>query len=141
MKNAFSLRRIILVVLLAVLIGWLMHGLFQPKIPTIDTSEGFALLKAGAVEQAKIVDGDQRVQLVLTKDLPKDSPAEWKDLSPVVQFFYVEPQGSNVVDAVTAADPAKGYNSTVPQASVWSSLLLTLLPILLLVGLFWFLMS
>ena len=141
MKNAFSLRRIILVVLLAALIGWLMHGLFQPRIPTIDTSEGFALLQGGAVEQAKIIDGDQRVQLVLTKDLPKDSPAEWKDLSPVVQFFYVEPQGTDVVAAVTAADPPKGYNSTVPQASVWSSLLLTLLPILLLVGLFWFLMS
>ena len=141
MKNAFSLRRIILIVLLAVAVGWLVHGLFQPKVDTIDTSEGFALLKAGAVEQAKIVDGDQRVQLVLSKELPKGSPAEWSDLKPIVQFFYVQPQGTDVVDAVTAANPPKGFNSEVPKASVLGSLLLTLLPILLLVGLFWFLMS
>jgi len=141
MKNAFSLRRIILVVLLAVLVGYLVHGLVQPKVRSIDTSEGFALLEAGVVEQAKIVDGDQRVQLVLSKDLPKDSPEEWAELGPVVQFFYVQPQGESVVEAVTAAAPDKGYNSEVPKTSIWASLLLTLLPILLLVGLFVFLMS
>ena len=141
MKNAFSLRRIILIVLLAVLVGWLVHGLFQPRITSVDTSEGFAMLKAGAVEQVKIVDGDQRVQLVLKEKLPEGSPDDWKDLGPVVQFFYVQPQGTDVVNAVTAADPEKGYNSEVPKTSVWASLLLTFLPILLLVGLFWFLMS
>ncbi|MCR6711826.1 MAG: ATP-dependent zinc metalloprotease FtsH [Demequina sp.] len=141
MKNAFSLRRIVLVVLLAVLIGWLVHGLFQPRITSIDTSEGFAMLKAGAVEQVKIVDGDQRVQLVLKETLPEGSPSDWEDLGPVVQFFYVEPQGTDVVNAVTAANPEKGFNSEVPKTSVWASLLLTFLPILLLVGLFWFLMS
>src|SRR6187431_1276988 len=132
MKNAFSLRRIILVVLLAVLIGWLMHGLFTPKVDQVDTSEGFAMLEAGAAEQVKIIDGDQRVQLVLKKTLPKDSPSEWADLSPVVEFFYVEPQGPDVVAAVSAADPPKGYNSEVPKGSLWQSLLLTFLPILLL---------
>jgi cell division protease FtsH len=141
MKNAFSLRRIVLVVLLAVLIGWLVHGLFQPRITSIDTSEGFAMLKAGAVEQVKIVDGDQRVQLVLKETLPEGSPSDWEDLGPVVQFFYVEPQGTDVVNAVTEANPEKGFNSEVPKTSVWASLLLTFLPILLLVGLFWFLMS
>jgi len=141
MKNAFSLRRIVLVVLLAVLIGWLLQGLFKPKVESIGTSDGFAMLKAGAVEQVKMVDGDQRVQLVLKKDLPEGSPEEWAELGPVVQFFYVQPQGTDVVNAVTAADPPKGYNSEVPKTSVWASLLLTLLPILLLVGLFWFLMS
>jgi cell division protease FtsH len=141
MKNAFSLRRIVLVVLLAVLIGWLLHGLFQPAIQTIDTSEGMAMLQGGAVEQAKIVDGDQRVQLVLKEELPEGSPSEWSDLGAVVQFFYVAPQGEAVVDAVVAADPPKGYNSEVPKTSIWASLLLTFLPILLLVGLFWFLMS
>ena len=141
MRNALSLRRIILVVLLAVLVGWLLHGLFQPRVASIDTSEGLAMLQAKAVEQAKIIDGDQRVQLVLKETLPEGTPAEWSDLGTVVQFFYVAPQGEQIVDAVVAADPPKGYNSEVPQTSVWASLLFTLLPILLLVGLFWFLMS
>jgi len=141
MKNAFSLRRIVLLVLLAVLVGWMLSGLFKPKVDRVDTSVGLEMLSAGVVEQARIVDGDQRVMLTLTKDLPEGSPKEWADLSPVVQFFYVQPQGTAVVDAVVAADPEKGYNSEVPKTSVWASLLLGLLPILLLVGLFWFLMS
>jgi cell division protease FtsH len=141
MKNAFSLRRIIVFVLLAVVLGWLISGFLRPKVDSIGTSEGFALLEANAVEQVKIVDGDQRVQMVLKEELPEGSPAEWADFGPIVQFFYVQPQGTDVVEAVKEADPPKGYNSEVPQPSVWSSLLFTLLPILLLVGLFWFLMS
>lgn len=141
MKNAFSLRRIIFVVIIAVLIGWLLQGLFRPQVEPIGTSEGFAMLEAGAVEGVKIVDRDQRVQLVLKEDLPEGSPEEWADLGPVVQFFYVTPQGDDVVEAVKAADPPKGYNSEVPKPSAWSTILLTFLPILLLVGLFWFLMS
>ncbi|MGC4174409.1 ATP-dependent zinc metalloprotease FtsH [Demequina sp.] len=141
MKNAFTLRRIILLVLLAVLVGWMLSGLFKPRVDRVDTSVGFAMLKAGAVEQAKMVDGDQRVVLTLKKELPKGSPEEWGELTQVVQFFYVAPQGADVVEAVTAADPPKGYDSEIARGSVWSTLLLTFLPILLLVGLFWFLMS
>ena len=141
MKTAFSLRRIIPLVLLAVVIGWLVSGLFAPKIDHVDTSEGLALLEAQAVDQVKVIDGDQRVQMVLKDPLPKDSPADWADLSPKVEFFYVVPQGPEIVAAVKASDPPQGYNSEVPQGSFWQSLLFTLLPILLLVGLFWFLMS
>jgi len=141
MKNVFSPRRLIPIVLLAVIIGYLVSGLFAPKIDQVDTSEGFALLEAGAVEQVKIVDGDQRVEMTLLEKLPADSPDAWSELSPKVQFFYVEPQGEDIVAAVNAANPEKGYNSEVPTTSIWSSLLFTLLPILLLVGLFWFIMS
>jgi len=141
MKKVLSLRRLIPLILLAVVIGWLVSGLFSPKVDSVDTSEGLALLAGGAVEQVKIVDGDQRVEMTLLKDLPKGSPAEWADLSDKVQFFYVAPQGDTVVTDVAAANPPKGFNSEVPKASFLSSLLFTLLPILLLVGLFWFIMS
>src|SRR6187431_307964 len=141
MKNAFSPRRIIVVLILAALLFWLVSGLFKPKVEPIGTSDGFAMLEAGAVEAAKIVDRDQRVQLVLKKKLPEGSPKEWADMGPVVQFFYVTPQGPDVVEAVTAADPPKGYDSVVPKPSTLSTILLTFLPILLLIGLFWFLMS
>jgi len=141
MKNMFSLRRIVLIVVLAALVGWMISGFFQPKIDRVDTSMGLAMLNAGVVEQAKIVDNDQRVELVLTPDLPKESPAEWSEVGPKVQFLYVEPQGEQVVQAISDANPKHGYNSEVPRDSVWSTLLFTLLPILLLVGLFWFLMS
>ncbi|WP_082096081.1 ATP-dependent zinc metalloprotease FtsH [Demequina flava] len=145
MKKAFSLRRIVPLVLLAVLLGWLISGLFAPSVERIDTSQGLAVLDTGLVEQAKIVDGDQRVELVLSEDwvdeLPEDAPEEWADYPARVEFFYVAPQGEEVVDAISAADPEQGYNSEVPQTSIWTTMLFTFLPILLLVGLFWFLMS
>ncbi|WP_084622549.1 ATP-dependent zinc metalloprotease FtsH [Demequina oxidasica] len=141
MKKVFSLRRLIPLILIAVVIGWLVSGLFAPKVDSIDTSEGLALLSAGAVEQVKIVDGDQRVEMTLLEDLPADSPEEWAELSDKVQFFYVAPQGDTVVTDVAQADPPMGYNSEVPKTSFLTSLLFTLLPILLLVGLFWFIMS
>ncbi|WP_084079115.1 ATP-dependent zinc metalloprotease FtsH [Demequina sp. NBRC 110057] len=145
MKNALSLRRIIPLIILAVVLGWLVSGLFSPRVQQIDTSQGLALLNADLVDQAKMVDGDQRVELVLIEDfadkLPDDAPEEWADYQDRVEFFYVAPQGEQVVDAITDADPAGGYDSEVPQTSIWTSILFTFLPILLLVGLFWFLMS
>ena len=56
-------------VLLAVVLIWIgMSTLASPKISKIDTSDGFALLQGTTVEQAKMTDGDQRVDLTLTKD-------------------------------------------------------------------------
>ncbi|WP_062071364.1 ATP-dependent zinc metalloprotease FtsH [Demequina sediminicola] len=145
MKKALSPRRIIPLILLAVLLGWLISGLFGPQVQRIDTSQGLEILDTGLVDQAKIVDGDQRVELVLSADwadeIPEDAPEEWADYPAKVEFFYVAPQGEQIVDAVTSADPPQGYDSEVPQTSVWTTLLFTFLPILLLVGLFWFLMS
>ena len=99
----------------------------------VDTETGLRLLaEDGRVTQAKIVDGDQRVQLTL------DEP--YQD-STSVEFYYVAPRGPAVVDAVDAANPSQGYTDEVPQGSLLGSLLLSLLPILLIVGLFWFFLA
>ena len=121
-------------ILLAVLILWVGASSFMTAgIQRIDTSDGLDLLDGGTVEQAKIVDGAQRVDLVLTED--------FEDKGSAVQFFYVQPQGELVVEAIAAADPEGGYNSEVPQTSWWVSLLSLLLPFVIILGLFWFLMS
>jgi cell division protease FtsH len=99
----------------------------------IDTADGLELLADGKVEQAKIVDGDQRVDLTLADD--------FGDKGKKVQFFYVEPRGLEIVEAVNDAELGQPFNDEVPQDSWWGSLLITLLPILLLVGLFWFMLS
>ena len=143
MKNVLNLRLIIFYVIAALLLGWFVSSMLSPRPTEVDTSEGLELLSAQVVEQVKIVDGDQRVELTLVEptELPDDAPEEWADFGTTVQFFYVEPQGTEIVEAVKAADPAQGYNSEVPQTSVWATLAFTFLPILLLVGLFWFLMA
>ena len=116
------------------LILWVGASSFMTAgIQRVDTSDGLDLLAGGTVEQAKIVDGAQRVDLVLTED--------FEDKGSQVQFFYVEPQGESVVEAITAADPKGGFNSEVPQTSWWVSLLSLLLPFVIILGLFWFLMS
>ena len=98
----------------------------------IDTEQGLALLKGSTVEQAEIVDGNQQqVNLVLTE--------EFEDKGKKVQFSYVTARADDVVAAVTEAKPAKGYTDTLAQSSWISSLLFTFLPLLLFLGLFWFL--
>jgi cell division protease FtsH len=121
-------------IIVAVLFLWIGGSLFAGTgIQRIDTSDGLDLLAGGTVEQAKIVDGAQRVDLVLTE--------EFEDKGMQVQFFYVAPQGPGVVEAIAAADPEGGYNSEVPQTSWWMSLLSLLLPFIIILGLFWFLMT
>ena len=121
-------------IVLAVLILWLGASSFMAEgVQRIDTSDGLALLAGDTVEQAKVVDGAQRVDLVLTE--------EFEDKGLRVQFYYVEPQGPTVVAALEDADLEGGYNSEVPQTSWWVSVLSLVLPFVIILGLFWFLMS
>ncbi len=96
-------------ILLAVLILWLGASSFfmTSGIQRIDTSDGLELLRGDTVEQAKIVDGQQRVDLTLSED--------FGDKGRNVQFYYVEPQGEAVVDAIVEADPEGGFNVTLPR--------------------------
>jgi cell division protease FtsH len=127
------LRRFAPWLVVAVVVTWVAVSLSAPKVTKIDTSTGLELLASGNVEQAKIVDGDQRVELTLKE------PVE--DLGTRVKFFYVFQQGEAMVAAIEMADPEKGYNAEVPQSSIWSTIFFTFVPFLLLIGLFWLLMS
>ncbi|CAD6006074.1 ATP-dependent zinc metalloprotease FtsH [Agreia sp. COWG] len=99
----------------------------------IDTQEGLQMLKDGKVNSATIIDGEQRVDMTLaTAD---------KEYGTQVQFYYVAPRGSEVVDAVTNAAPAKGYNDEVPQTNWFLSLIGILLPVLLIGAFFWLMLS
>ncbi|MEE6273594.1 ATP-dependent zinc metalloprotease FtsH [Georgenia sp. MJ206] len=121
----------VLVVLLLVFLG--MSLLSQDAAERIDTSDGLELLAGDTVEQVEINDGTQRVELVLTED--------FEDYGDRVAFYYATPQGEDVVDAVSAADPAEGFNSEVPQPSVWASILSLMIPMLLILAVFWFIFS
>ena len=102
----------------------------------IDTEQGLELLKGGTVEQAKIIDGNQqRVDLVLTEDYKDGDENKGKQ----VQFSYVTARADDVVSAVSAADPEKGYTDEIATSSWWSTLLVSFLPLLIFIGLFWFL--
>ncbi|WP_404430536.1 ATP-dependent zinc metalloprotease FtsH [Microbacterium lacus] len=98
----------------------------------ISTQDGLELLRGDTVTEVVNTDGDKRVDLTLS------SPYEGAD---EVQFYYVTARATEVVDAISAADPADGFNDVVPRASFWDGVLSLMIPILLLGLLFWFLMS
>jgi cell division protease FtsH len=98
----------------------------------VSVKHGLELLENGSVESAKIVDGEQRVDLVLAKEDGANGTQ--------VQFYYVAPRGTEVVQAVTEAD-VKDFTDEVPQTSFLSSLIGVLLPFLILGVIFWFLIS
>jgi cell division protease FtsH len=134
---------IIWVVLGLAIVGVVFMTLQRPGVQGIDTSQGLELLEGDTVEQALIVDGDQRVQLTLSKDFtytPSGSKTE-ENKGKKVQFYYVAPQGPDVVKAVSSADLKDGYNSKVSQPSVLGSMLTIIVPFLIIALLFWFLLS
>ena len=68
----------------AALFVWVGFSLFTgTKVERIDTSQGLQLLKGKTVEQALVVDGDQRVQLTLTEPFKVGD----KDFGKTVEFF------------------------------------------------------
>ncbi len=101
----------------------------------ITTQQGLELLQGNTVEAVKIVDGEQRVDLTLSKPYTIDGV----ELGTAVQFSYVAPRGTEVVEAITASK-AK-FDDEVPQTNWFTSMLGVLIPFLIIGVIFWFLLS
>ncbi|WP_448073510.1 ATP-dependent zinc metalloprotease FtsH [Georgenia yuyongxinii] len=130
----------ILIMILLISMGYSLLG--QGGTQRIDTSQGLELLAGNTVEQVEITEGTQRVRMTLTEPFEApDGEGGTVDKGTSVEFFYVTPQGDAVVQAVENAAPEKGYNSVVPQQSWLSSLLLFVLPMVIIFGVFWWLLS
>ncbi|WP_309621212.1 ATP-dependent zinc metalloprotease FtsH [Salinibacterium sp.] len=122
----------IVYIVLAIVAVWigstlLMGGGFK----VISTQEGLDLLTGSNVKSAKIVDGEQRVDLTL-------SQADG-DNGKQVQFYYVAPRGAEVVTAINSANVK--FDDEVPQTNFFTSLLGILLPFLIIGVIFYFLLS
>ncbi|GAA1978857.1 ATP-dependent zinc metalloprotease FtsH [Microbacterium pumilum] len=98
----------------------------------ISTQQGLELLDGTTVTEVVNTDGDQRVDMKLSKEFEGASD---------VQFYYVTARADEVVSAINAADPKDGFNDAVPRATWFDGFLSLLLPIILLGLLFWFLLS
>ena len=124
----------IVYIVLAIAAVWIGTTLLTGSgFKEISTQEGLDLLKGSTVESAKIVDGEQRVDLTLTK--ADDTNGKQ------VQFYYVAPRGTEIVEAINAADLAKGFDDEVPQTNFFTQLIGILLPFLIIGVIFYFLLS
>jgi cell division protease FtsH len=138
------LRGPVIWIVLIVLIGLsvLRLGQLGESFERIDTSSALSLIQQGKVDKIKLVDGDQRMDLTL-KDGQTFTGDGVQDAKRV-QAFYVTPRGQDVVDQITASKKAgqlASFDDDVPQPSWISTLLLSVLPIVVILALFWFLMS
>lgn len=110
---------------------------------TIDTKDGFALLNQGKATYAEITDNKQVVRLELKNDYSKKNPDTGKvtNYGKNVQFYYTFAQGAQVAKAVENGDLSKGWTSNIEQTSMMSYLITSILPFVIVLALFWFLMS
>ncbi|MCU1409636.1 MAG: ATP-dependent metallopeptidase FtsH/Yme1/Tma family protein [Rhodoglobus sp.] len=123
----------IVYIVLAIAAVWIGTTLLTGSgFKEVSTQEGLDLLKGSTVESAKIVDGEQRVDLTLTK---ADG-----DNGKQVQFYYVAPRGTEVVAAINGAD-LKDFDDEVPQTNFFTQLIGILLPFLIIGVIFYFLLS
>jgi cell division protease FtsH len=119
----------IAVAIIVVSVGFSLLG--GTGFQQIDTQKGMALLKEDKVESAKIIDGQQRVDLVL-----KNAGEGGNQ----VQFYFAAARGADVVEAVNNSD-LKSYDDEVDNGSWLTSMLGLIIPFIIIGLIFWFLMS
>ncbi len=99
----------------------------------VDTQVGLEMISSGQAEKVTIFDGDQRVDVVL-----RNPDAEF---GKQVQFYFVSGRASSVAQIVADANISKGWSDEVPNTPWILALLGSLLPFIIILALFWFLMG
>ncbi|MHA7273654.1 ATP-dependent zinc metalloprotease FtsH [Arthrobacter sp. TMT4-20] len=130
-KNLFK-GPIFWIVLAVVALLIILPNLFSTSSSRVDTNVGLDLLNDNQVEQAKIYDGDQRVDLTLRDD--------YEDMGRSVQFFFSTARAEDVVAAINTSD-VDGFTDQPAESNWFTSLLGLLLPLLIIGAIFWFLLS
>lgn len=99
----------------------------------VDTSVGLQFIKSGTAKSVLVIENEQRVDVVLNSADVKYGEK--------IQFYYVSPRGTQVATVISEAAVSEGFNDMVSSSPWYLSLLFTILPFILIFGLFWFLMS
>ncbi|XRQ06541.1 ATP-dependent zinc metalloprotease FtsH [Actinomadura welshii] len=121
------------ILLFGLLVALLMWGINPgPSYEKVDTSKVVQEINAGQVKSAKIIDKDQRIELTLNNGDHQETS-------------WVGGQGHELQKLLQQqADAGKlsgGYDVEVPQQSFLVSLLFSLLPIIIIVLIFLFIMN
>ncbi len=106
--------------------------------PRIDTSAAMKQISTGNVDSAKLLNNER---MELTLKTPYTSPDGAVKDAKSVYAYYVDARGQEVVDALNKVPPPQGTDDQIDQPSWFGSLLVTILPIIIILGLFWFLMG
>ena len=123
-----------------VLISALVFGMMfsDSGAPRIDTSEAMKQITNNNVESAKLLN-NERMELTL-KQPYTSADGTVKDAKTVFAY-YVEARGVDVVKALDEHKPPKNYTDFIEEPSWFGTMLVSILPIIIILGLFWFLMG
>src|SRR5690554_7193606 len=99
----------------------------------ISTQQGLELLADDKVKTATVVDGQQRVDLVLKKADEELGGAQ-------VQFYYALPRGEEVISTVNGS-ALESFDDEVDLGNFWTSMPGFIIPFLIIGLIFWFLLS
>jgi len=134
MKNRKFLRGPFFWIALAIAVMVIGFNSFNGSgFKEVPTSKGLQLIQDGAAKHVQVIENEQRVDVELT--------APDSEFGSKIQFYYVAPRGSAVTDLIANSAIADGYNDQVNNTPWYVSLLFSILPFLLIAGLFWFMMS
>ena len=121
--------------------GWFLWQAFQPR--SISTSEGMALISGTTVEKVVLNEGTQQVNLTLSEDYQHQSTGAGDpttNMGKNVYFTYSYVQTKDILDTVAEQAPAKGWNAVRPQSSALGAIFQLIVPLLVLMGAFYFIM-
>ncbi len=133
---------ILLPALALLLVSWSAWQMVQPS--QVITSEGLDILRDQKIESATLNDGTQQVNLKLVEPYTHESTSaadQTRELGTALSFTYSSAQTDEILELLADADPKEGYDALNPQPSIWASMLQLMLPMVLLLGVFWWLMS
>jgi cell division protease FtsH len=103
------------------------------RFTKVDTEVGLELISSGQAKSVTILDGNQRVDVVLISN-----NAEYGNQ---IQFYFVSGRASSVAEIVADSAISDGWTDEVPTTPWPLALLGSLLPFIIILALFWFLMS
>ena len=115
---------------------FLLPMLTSTSTSRVDTSVGMELLNNNDVVNAKIFDGDQRVDLELKEEYNDGE----RDLGKDIHFFYSEARADDVVEAMNGAE-LETYTDQPVVNNWFLSMLGFIIPFIIILALFWFLLS
>jgi hypothetical protein len=105
----------------------------EPQPEETDISAVYQLIERNEVDNAEIIDRDQRIVLTTTDD-------------EIFEAYWVAGQGLQLADMLQASldeedTNLKGYEVSVATTPLWTTALFSFLPILLIIAIFWFVFS
>ncbi|MFC5382588.1 ATP-dependent zinc metalloprotease FtsH [Aquipuribacter nitratireducens] len=122
---------IVLAIVIVLLGARLITG---DRVTQVDTSEALQLIRDERVASALVVDQEQRLDLTLREGEEVDGASQ-------VRANYVFQRGDEILELLDEHPPPEGVDEENPQGSILTGLLFTILPLLLILGLFWFVLS